>query len=373
MRIGVPKEIKDQESRVGATPVMAQMLVEEGHEVLIETKAGHKSDFADGEFEAVGCRIVPGAKEVWQNGDMIIKVKEPQREEMDYVKPGQIIFSYLHLAAEPELVELLMEKKAVAIAYETVVDSEGRLPLLTPMSEIAGRLSVMAGAECLKISNEGRGVLLGGVPGVLPANVVIIGGGVVGTQAARMAMGLGADVTILDKNLGRLRELDDLFGPRLKTLYSSRGALEEAVLTADLVVGAVLVAGKRAPKLISREIVSSMHRGAVIVDVAIDQGGCVETSRPTTYTSPTFVEEEVVHYCVTNMPGAYPRTSTFSLTNATCIYAMHLARQGYKQAMLEDPCLRAGLNVCLGNVCNHAVAEDLGYNFHSPEYALSEV
>ncbi|MBS0605075.1 MAG: alanine dehydrogenase [Verrucomicrobia bacterium] len=366
MLIGIPKEIKDQEYRVGATPDMVKALVLAGHQVMVQTLAGERIGFPDAMYASAGARIVSAIAEVYQ-AEMVIKVKEPQTQEFPLLKEGQILFCYLHLAPDPEQTKHLLKQKIVGIAYETVTDTKNRLPLLVPMSEIAGRISIQAGANALQLSNGGKGVLLGGVTGVLPAKVAVIGGGIVGTEAARMAMGLGADVVILDRNLNRLRELDALFGPRLKTAFSSPAAVEEHVVEADLVVGSVLIPGKMAPKLVTRDMVKKMSPGSVIVDVAIDQGGCTETSRPTTHTSPTYVVDGVVHYCVTNMPGAVARTSTQALTNATMPYALKIASKGYKQALKEDPGLMVGLNVYLGKVTNAPVAADLGYEYAPPE------
>ncbi len=366
MIIGIPKEIKDNEFRVGATPDMVYALVQAGHRVDIESKAGHAIGFADEMYIAAGGRIVATAKEVYK-AEMVIKVKEPQGNEFPLMHEGQILFCYLHLAPDPVQTKNLLERKVIAIAYETVTDRQWRLPLLMPMSEIAGRLSIQAGATALQLPNGGRGILLGGVPGVSPGFVAVIGGGVAGTQAARMAMGLGSDVVILDNNLSRLRELDALYGHRIKTLFASPATIEKVVLKADLVVGAVLVPGKLAPRLISKEMVSKMKKGSVIVDIAIDQGGCCETAKPTTHSHPTYIVDGVVHYCVANMPGACARTSTIALTNATMIYALKLANKGYKIALKEDPGFREGLNLFKGKVTNLPVAQDLGYEYVSPE------
>ncbi len=361
MKIGVPKEIKNHEYRVGVTPAGAKVLVDAGHDVLIQSQAGEAIGFHDQMYQAVGAQIVPGPEQVYQC-PMVIKVKEPQASEFPLLWEGQILFTYLHLAPDPEQTRQLLAQKVIGIAYETVTDQAGRLPLLVPMSEVAGRIAVQAGAFGLQMINGGRGVLLGGVPGVQRGNVVVLGGGVVGTEAAKMALGLGADVTILDNNLARLRQLDDLFGPALKTRFSEAHALEELVTEADLVVGAVLLPGHAAPKLVSRELVQKMRKGAVIVDVAIDQGGCVETSRPTSHSDPYYVEEGVVHYCVTNMPGACARTATMALTNATLPYALQLAAQG-EEVLRQNPGLLDGLNVYKGYVTNQAVAQDLGYEY----------
>lgn len=369
MIIGIPAEIKNNEYRVGATPQMARALAEAGHKVLVQKGAGLGSGFQDEEYILAGASIVNLAKEVYE-AEMIIKVKEPQAPEYPLLREGQILFCYLHLAPDPIQTAELVERKVVAIAYETVTDEKKGLPLLLPMSEIAGRLSIQVGATYLQMNHGGRGIVLGGVPGVLPANVTIIGGGVVGTEAARMALGLGASVTLLDKNLDRLRNLNALYGPALKTLYSSSGDLEEAVVSSDLVIGAVLVPGKTAPRLVTKKMISRMAPGSVVVDVAIDQGGCFETSRPTTHADPTYLVEGVIHYAVTNMPGAAPRTSTLALTHATLSYALEIATKGWRLAMLENAHLREGLNVCLGKVTNSAVAGELGYDYVRPEEML---
>jgi alanine dehydrogenase len=368
MKIGVPKEIKDHEFRVGVTPAGAKALIDAGHELLVQSKAGDAIGFHDDMYQAVGATVVPGPEQVYEC-PMVVKVKEPQASEFPLMHEGQILFTYLHLAPDPEQTRQLLERKVVGIAYETVTDERGHLPLLVPMSEVAGRIAIQAGAAGLQMINGGRGVLLGGVPGVPRGKVVIIGGGVVGTEAAKMALGLGADVTILDNNLARLRQLDDLFGPGLNTRFSEAHALEELAQEADLVVGAVLLPGHAAPKLVSRELVKKMRKGAVIVDVAIDQGGCIETSRPTSHSDPMYIDEEVVHYCVTNMPGACARTATMALTNATLPYALQLAAQG-EAALKQNAGLLAGLNVYKGMVTNRAVAEDLGYEYRSAESVL---
>lgn len=369
MLIGIPREIKNHEYRVGATPAMVSTFIEQGHKVMVETQAGNQIGFTDEMFRTAGAKIVASAKEVY-DAEMIIKVKEPQESEFPMLREGQILFCYLHLAPDPIQTKHLLESKVVAIAYETVTDNCNRLPLLIPMSEIAGRISIQVGAMCLQLNHGGKGLLLGGVPGVFPARVAIIGGGVVGTEAARMAMGFGANVTIIDKDLNRLRQLDALFGPNLKTLYSTSYAIEDAVVKADLVVGSVLIPGKLAPKLVTRKMVSQMSPGSVIVDVAIDQGGCCETAVPTTHAKPTYVVDGVVHYCVTNMPGACARTATQALTNATMDYALMIANKGYKQALKDNVGLRNGLNVCHGKVTNEHVAVDLGYEYIPPEKVL---
>lgn len=361
MKIGVPKEIKDHEYRVGVTPAGTKALVDAGHEVLLQTQAGEAIGFHDSLYQAAGAQIVERPEQVYQC-PMVVKVKEPQASEFPLLRDGQILFTYLHLAPDPEQTRQLLKQKVIGVAYETVTDQAGRLPLLVPMSEVAGRIAIQAGAFGLQMINGGRGVLLGGVPGVQRGNVVVIGGGIVGTEAAKMALGLGADVTILDNNLARLRQLDDLFGPALKTRFSEAHALEELVTEADLVVGAVLLPGHAAPKLISRHLVNKMRKGAVIVDVAIDQGGCVETSRPTSHSDPFYLEEDVVHYCVTNMPGACARTATMALTNATLPFALMLANKG-EEVLRQNPSLLNGLNVYKGHVTNQAVAQDLGYEY----------
>ena len=368
MTVGIPKEIKDKEFRVGATPDMVHALVHDGHEVVVETKAGDAIGFTDEMYTKAGAKIVANPSAVYK-AQMIIKVKEPQESEFPLLHEGQILFCYFHLAPDPVQTKNLIERKIIAVAYETVTDKLGRLPLLVPMSEIAGRLAIQAGATALQMANGGRGVLLAGVPGVFPAHVTVLGGGVVGTQAARMAMGLGADVVILDNNLSRLRELDALYGPRLKTLFASPGNIEECVRHSDLVVGAVLVPGKLAPRLVTAQMIKKMMKGAVIVDVAIDQGGCFETSKPTTHSHPTYIVDGIVHYCVANMPGACARTATIALTNATMTYALKLANIGMK-ALKEDPGFMEGLNLYKGHVTNAPVAQDLGYPYVAPEKLL---
>ncbi|KIC71052.1 Alanine dehydrogenase [Candidatus Protochlamydia amoebophila] len=370
MIIGIPKEIKNHEYRVGATPSMVRLLVDAGHQVFVQSLAGDKIGYNDEMFTRAGAKIVQSAEEVY-NSEMIIKVKEPQLNEFPLLKEGQILFCYLHLAPDPEQTKHLVEKKVVAIAYETVTDVQGRLPLLIPMSEIAGRIAIQVGATSLQLNYGGQGLLLGGVPGVAPAEVVVIGGGVVGTEAARMALGLGASVTIFDRDLNRLRFLDALYGPTLKTMYSSPLTIEEAVSKAALVIGAVLIPGKTAPKLVTRKMIQKMSPGTVVVDVAIDQGGCMETSRPTTHTEPTYVVDGVLHYCVTNMPGTCARTSTQALTNATTEYALVIANKGWKKALLDHVGLRHGLNVCFGQITNESVAYDLGYTYVPAENLLS--
>ncbi len=370
MLIGAPKEIKTHEYRVGLVPGSVRELVHHGHEVIVETSAGEGTGFFDRHYEAAGARIVPSAKDVFDTADMVVKVKEPQPVELDMLREGQVLFTYLHLAAEPDQTAGLLRSGCIAVAYETVTDTRGGLPLLAPMSEVAGRMAVQVGAHCLEREQGGAGILLGGVPGVPVAKVVILGGGVVGTNAARMAMGLEASVTVIDKSLPRLYELDMQFGRQLNTIFATVDSIEDHVSHADLVIGAVLSPGAAAPKVITRDMVSQMQRGSVIVDVAIDQGGCCETSRPTTHADPTYVDEGVVHYCVTNMPGAVARTSARALNNATLPFVLALADKGYVQAMKDDPHLKNGLNVHRGKITHEAVAADLGYDFQSPDDSL---
>ena len=370
MKIGIPKEIKNHEYRVGLTPAGAKALTAAGHEVLIETKAGARIGFSDDAYIQAGASIVPDAADIYQC-EMVIKVKEPQSVEYELLQEGRLLFTYLHLAPDPQQTQALLDRKVIGIAYETVTDTNGRLPLLTPMSEVAGRLSIQAGAYALQMANGGNGTLLGGVPGVTAANVTIIGGGVVGTEAAKMALGIGANVTILDTNIDRLRYLDDVLGPAIKTRYSDGYAIDELTKSADLVIGAVLIPGKQAPKLITRQHLKAMKNGSVFVDVAIDQGGCAETSRATTHSDPIYMEEGIVHYCVANMPGAVAKSSTLALTNATLPYALQLANKGWQQALTESPGLRSGLNVFQGQVTNRAVAEDLGFSYLSPDEIVS--
>ncbi|HZR35806.1 MAG TPA: alanine dehydrogenase [Nevskia sp.] len=370
MLIGVPKEIKVHEYRVGLTPAGVRELAGHGHQIIIQTQAGAGIGITDAQYEAAGAKIVKDAAEVFARAEMVIKVKEPQPAECRMLRRGQVLFTYLHLAPDPEQTKGLVESGAVAIAYETVTDGRGGLPLLAPMSEVAGRMSIQAGAHAMEKAQGGNGVLLGGVPGVPPAKVVVIGGGVVGYNAARVAVGMGADVTILDRSLPRLNWLDTIFERRLTTLYSTADSLESEVSRADLVIGAVLVPGAAAPKLVTRAMLKKMKPGAVIVDVAIDQGGCFETSRATTHQNPTYVEEGVVHYCVANMPGGVARTSTFALTNATMPFALALADKGWRKALQDDANLREGLNVCNGKVNYKAVAETLGYAWQPAEEAL---
>ncbi len=356
MKIGLPKEIKDNEYRVGLTPAGVQALSHAGHTVYVQKTAGEGSGFKDEQYVKAGGNLIDTADEVWATGDMIVKVKEPVAPEYPRMRENQLLFTYLHLAPEFELTRVMLERKVTGVAYETITDVHGKLPLLTPMSEVAGRMSVQVGATYLEKMNGGRGILLGGVPGVPAANVVIIGGGIVGTEAAKMAVGLGAKVTIIDRNLDRLRQLDDIFLSKVQTLASSRYAIEEAISHADLVIGAVLVVGAAAPKLVTRDMLHLIPQGAVLVDVAVDQGGCFETTHATTHSNPTYYEEGVLHYCVANMPGAVPRTSTFALTNATLPYALDLANKGFEQAIKDDNGLREGVNTYAGNLTYEAVA-----------------
>jgi alanine dehydrogenase len=365
MRIGVPKEIKTLEFRVGMTPSGVVELVHDGHEVFVEANAGIGIGMTDADYERAGAKVLKTAKEVFAVADMIVKVKEPQLHECAMLRPDQVLFTYLHLAADRAQTEALLKSGTTAIAYETVTAADRSLPLLTPMSEVAGRLSIQCGAYALQKANGGRGVLLGGVPGVEPAKVVVIGGGVSGSHAADMAVGMGANVTILDRSLPRLRQIDETWGGRVHTVYSTKHAIEMLVVEADLVIGAVLVAGAAAPKLVSAQTVKKMHNGAVMVDISIDQGGCFETSRPTTHADPTYVVDGVVHYCVTNMPGAVPRTSTFALTNATLPFVKALAKFGWRDALIRDSHLANGLNIHAGRVIYEAVATDLGLEYRS--------
>ena len=360
MVIGVPKEIKDHESRVGCVPSMVTALLEHGHRVLVETRAGVGSSIPDKEYLDAGAIIVASAAEIWKNSDLVVKVKEPQPSEYAFFRPGLILFTYLHLAPEPELTEALLRSRVNAVAYETIRETDNSLPLLTPMSEVAGRMSVQVGAQYLERPNGGRGILLGGIPGVAPANVVVIGGGVVGHNAAKIACGLGANVTIIDRNLNRLRELDDIYSNSIRTLASNTYTVRDAVAQGDLVIGAVLIPGASAPKLVRRDMIRRMKEGAVIVDVAIDQGGCVETAHPTTHTDPVYYVDGVLHYCVSNMPAAVPHTSTFGLTNATVPYLLTLADKGLERACEESNAIKEGVNTYQGEITYPAVAESQG-------------
>ncbi|MGB5258155.1 MAG: alanine dehydrogenase [Woeseiaceae bacterium] len=370
MKIGVPKEIKTLEFRVGMTPAGVHEVIGDGHDVFVETNAGAGIGVTDADYESAGATVLAEAKDVFDAAEMIVKVKEPQLNECEMLRKDQVLFTYLHLAADPAQTEALVKSGTTAIAYETVTAKDGSLPLLTPMSEVAGRISIQAGAFALQKANGGRGILLGGVPGVRPAKVLVVGGGVAGANAADMAVGLGAAVTILDRSLPRLRQLDDIWGGRVRTVYSTKHIIDELSAESDLIIGAVLVAGAAAPKLVSAQNVRDMNAGAVMVDISIDQGGCFETSRPTTHADPTYVVDDVVHYCVTNMPGAVPRTSTFALTNATLPFVKTLANLGWREALTRDPHLANGLNVHDGHVNHEAVARDLGYKYLSAEDAL---
>lgn len=370
MRIGVPREIKRAELRVGLTPDAVVELTRAGHEVLVESGAGAGIDASDADYERSGARIVAAARDVFDQAELLVKVKEPQAEERALLRPHHTLFGYLHLAPDPEQTKDLIASGATCIAYETVTDAAGGLPLLAPMSQVAGRLSIQAGAACLEASRGGAGVLLGGVPGVAPAKVVVLGGGVVGANAIQMALGLGADVTVLDRNAKVLERLAERFGAALRTVFSTDATLERHVVEADLVIGAVLLKGAEAPHLVTAEMVRRMRRGSVLVDVAIDQGGCFETSRPTTHDDPTFVVDGVVHYCVANMPGAVPKTATAALNHATLPAILRLAGDGIDRALMRDPHLRNGLNVIEGLVTEPAVAEALGYDYVDPLLAL---
>ncbi len=372
MRIGVPKEIKVHEYRVGLVPSSVHELVYNGHQVLVEKGAGTEAGISDEAYRVVGARIADTAEEVFAFADMIVKVKEPQPIERALLRPGQILFTYLHLAPDPEQTRDLQRSGATCIAYETVTAPDGSLPLLTPMSEVAGRMAPQVGASCLEKGHGGRGILLGGVPGVPPADILILGAGVVGSNTALIAVGMGANITVVDRSMAALRRTAEHFGSSVGTVFSTRNALERLIRKADLVIGAVLVAGAAAPKLVTTEMVKSMKPGAAIVDIAIDQGGCFETSRPTTHADPTFVVYDVVHYCVTNMPGAVPRTSAFALNNATLPFVLALANKGWRRAMADDPHLRAGLNVYDGKITHRAVAEALGFTYTPAEAVVDE-
>ena len=371
MLIGVPKEIKVHEYRVSVPPAGVRELVKNGHQVMVQQDAAEAIGMYNEDYERAGAELVETPEEIFERANMVVKVKEPQPQECAMLRDGQVLFTYLHLAPDPAQTNALMQSGCIAIAYETVTDAQGGLPLLAPMSEVAGRMSIQAGAHCLEKEQGGRGVLLGGVPGVAPANVAIIGGGVVGSHAARMAVGMGAQVTILDRSIPRLRQLDEIFGASAHTIYSTTEELEQSVYNADLVIGAVLVAGAAAPKLVRRDMLPNMRRNAVVVDVAIDQGGCFETSKPTTHADPTYKVDNVIHYCVANMLGAVARTSTLALSNATLPFVIALANQGYRQALLDDPHLANGLNVHRGDITYEAVARDLGHRFVDTHNALS--
>jgi alanine dehydrogenase len=372
MLIGVPKEIKNHEYRVGLTPAVVRELKANGHSIIVENDCGAGIGLENDQYVTAGAEVVNSAAEIFARADMVVKVKEPQSAECKMLRQGQILFTYLHLAPDPEQTRLLVDSGATCIAYETVTDANNGLPLLAPMSEVAGRMSIQEAAVCLEKSKQGSGVLLGGVPGVEPANVVVIGGGVVGLNAARMAVGLGANVTILDRSIARLKQIDETFDGRIKTLFSTTEAIENQIKTADAVIGAVLIPGAAAPKLVTREMLSLMKKGSVLVDVAIDQGGCFETSRATTHADPTYIVDGIIHYCVANMPGGVARTSTFALNNATMPFVLTLANKGFKTALMDDENLRNGLNVHNGMVTIEAVAEALGYNYVDAVTALHQ-
>src|ERR1700683_3362136 len=367
MIIGVPKEVKDHEARVGLLPSGVKALVESGHRVLAQTGAGLGSSLPDEDYREAGAEIVPTAEALWSGSDLVVKVKEPQPSEYPFLRPGLTLFTYLHLAPLPELTAKLTDAHVSAVAYETIREADGSLPLLTPMSEVAGRMAVQVGAQYLEAPLGVRGILLGGVPGVAPASVAIVGGGVVGHQAAKVAVGLGAHVTIIDRDLERLRNLDDIFSSQIVTLASNLYTIRETVRQADLVVGSVLIPGASAPKLIRRDMIASMRKGSVLVDVAIDQGGCSETSRPTTHTDPVYVVDGVIHYCVSNMPAAVPHTSTFALNNATFPYLLELANRGLEAACVKSPAICEGLNTYKGHVTYPAVAESQGREWRVPQ------
>lgn len=371
MLIGVPKEIKNFEYRVGLVPSSVRELIGNGHQVIIQQGAGEKIGFTDDAYRGVGAIIANTAQEVFEKADMIVKVKEPQATECRMLREGQVLFTYLHLAPDPEQAKLLQESGCVAIAYETVTNQSGGLPLLAPMSEVAGRMSIQAGANCLEIKNGGSGMLLGGVPGVAPAKVVVIGGGVVGTNAVRVANGMGAHVVVIDRSIERLYQLDLQFGSKITTIYSTIDAIEHHVLSADLIIGAVLIPGASAPRLVPRNLLASMRPGSVIVDVSIDQGGCFDTSKATTHENPTYCIDNIVHYCVANMPGGVPRTSTIALNNATLPFVLALANHGYKEAMKRNPHLLNGLNISHGKVTYKAVAEALNQVYTPAEYMIA--
>ena len=370
MKIGVPKEIKPQENRVGLTPDSVKVLISNGHEILVENNGGYEAGFYNDQYKKVGAKIIDKAEDIFKDSDIIVKVKEPLSNEVKMIRENQIVFTYLHLAAAKELTEGLIKSKSVCIAYETITDNNGRLPLLAPMSAVAGRMSVQAGAHSLEKNQKGRGLLLGGAPGVEPANVVILGGGVVGENAALIATGMRAKVHIVDKSESRLKQLQEMFGDKIIPQLSDKIDLKKLVLECDLLIGGVLIPGAEAPKLITKEMIKSMKRGSVIVDVAIDQGGCVETSKPTTHANPTYIIDDVVHYCVANMPGGVPRTSTLALNKATLPFLCNLANDGYEKALKNDKNFLAGLNVCKGKVTYKAVADAFGYKYVSPNELL---
>jgi len=371
MKIGVPKEIKPQESRIGLTPESVKLLTSEGHELLLEKNAGFEAGFENDQYKDAGAKIIDKAEDIFNDSEIIVKVKEPLSNEVKMIKENQIVFTYLHLAAAKELTQGLIDSKSICIAYETVTDKNGRLPLLAPMSAVAGRMSVQAGAHCLEKNQKGRGILLGGAPGGEPANVVILGGGVVGENAAIIATGMKAKVHIIDKSEERLNQLSQIFGNSIIPELSNKTDLNKLISKCDLLVGGVLIPGAEAPKLITKEMIKLMKRGSVIVDVAIDQGGCVETSKPTTHAEPTFIVDDVVHYCVANMPGGVPRTSTIALNKATLPFLAKLAKDGYKKALNDDPNFLSGLNVYKGNVTYKAVADAFGHKYIPPDKAIS--
>ena len=371
MLIGVPSEIKAQELRVGLTPESVQELVNHGHQVLVQDQAGYGAGFENSDYENIGAKIINEASDIYNDADLIVKVKEPLQNEIEMIRENQILFTYLHLAAAPELTAGLIKSKAICIAYETVTDENNRLPLLAPMSAVAGRMSIQAGAHSLEKTQNGRGLLLGGAPGVQPCNVLILGGGVVGENATIIAIGMQAIVTVIDKSPQRLKELHSKFGDSIIPLQSDEIDLKKQIQNCDLLIGGVLVPGANAPKLVSKEMISSMKRGAVVVDVAIDQGGCVETSKPTTHADPTYTVEGIVHYCVTNMPGGVPRTSTLALNAVTLPFVLKLAQKGYVKALASDANFLAGLNICQGNVTYKAVADDLNYEYINASSAIN--
>ncbi|WP_440936107.1 alanine dehydrogenase [Candidatus Pelagibacter sp.] len=371
MRIGVPKEIKPQENRIGLTPDSVKTLVSEGHEVLVENNGGFEAGFDNDQYKNAGARIIEKAADIFNDAEIIVKVKEPQKVEVEMIRENQIVYTYLHLAAAKELTEGLVKSKSINIAYETITDDNGRLPLLAPMSAVAGRMSVQAGAHCLEKNQKGRGVLLGGAPGGEPANVLILGGGVVGENAATIATGMKAKVHVVDKSEARLKQLVEMFGDKIIPEQSDKIDLKKLVAEADLIVGGVLIPGAEAPKLVTKDMLKLMKRGSVIVDVAIDQGGCVETSKPTTFNDPTFIVDNVVHYCVANMPGGVPRTSTIALNKATLPYLVKLANKGYQKALGEDKNFLAGLNVHKGHVTYKAVADVFGHEYVNPGDAIN--
>ena len=371
MKIGVPKEIKPQENRIGLTPESVKELVSNGHEVLVENNGGYEAGFENDQYKSVGAKIVDKVGDIFNDAEIIVKVKEPLSNEVKMIRENQIIFTYLHLAAAKELTEGLIKSKGVCIAYETVTDNNGRLPLLAPMSAVAGRMSVQAGAHCLEKNQKGRGVLLGGAPGGEPANVLILGGGVVGENAATIATGMRAKVHIVDKSEKRLKQLTEIFGDKIVPELSEKTDLNKLISECDLLVGGVLIPGAEAPKLVTKNMLKNMKRGSVIVDVAIDQGGCVETSKPTTHANPTYIVDDVVHYCVANMPGGVPRTSTFALNKATLPFLIKLAKDGYKKSLNDDPNFLAGLNVCKGSVTYKAVADIFGHKYTSAKEAIN--